>query len=109
MNYWNFIPWGISLISLVFVALTYKHNGDKDNRKEVQEEDLKFDGIKESLLKANLKLDQLCTTTTETRTDIKTLNRDIVEMDRRVTIIERDLKTAFNQIDEMKKGQVKSV
>lgn len=109
MNYWNIIPWGISLISLVFVALNYKHNGDKDNKKEVQEEDLKFDGIKESLLKANLKLDQLCTTTTETRTDIKTLNRDIVEMDRRVTIIERDLKTAFNQIDEMKKGQVKSV
>lgn len=68
----------------------------------MQKEESRFDGIKESLLKANMKLDQVCATTNETRSDIKSLNKDIGDIDRRVTIVERDLKTAFNAIDELK-------
>lgn len=68
----------------------------------MQKEESRFDGIKESLLKANMKLDQVCATTNETRSDIKSLNKDIGDIDRRVTIVERDMKTAFNAIDELK-------
>ncbi len=102
MPYLNFIPWAISALSLLFCILTFARNGKKDTVKAIEEEDKKFDGIKESLLKANMKLDQVCSTTTETRSDIKSLNKDIVMIDRRLTIVERDMKTAFNSIDELK-------
>ena len=62
----------------------------------------KFTDIEKSLLKANLKLDQLCATTSETRTDIKSLNKDLNSLSGRVTVVERDLKTAFEKIDELK-------
>lgn len=102
MNYWNLIPWTISLISLIVVILTFIKNSDKDRKTEIREDDHKFDGIKESLLKANMKLDQVCATTNETRSDIKSLNKDLTEIDRRVSMMERDIKTAFNQIEELK-------
>ena len=76
MNYWNLIPWSISLISLIVCGLSFIHNMRKDKKTEIKEDDLKFDGIKESLLKANMKLDQVCATTNETRSDIKSLNKD---------------------------------
>ena len=102
MNPWNLIPWSISLISLLLVFVTYFKNSKKDIKQTYQEEDAKFDGIKESLLKANIKLDQVCAVTNETRTDIKALNKEITEIDKRVVIVERDLKTAFMRIDELR-------
>lgn len=49
-----------------------------------------------------MKLDQVCSTTNETRSDIKSMNREIREMDTRVVALERDMKTAFNNIEELK-------
>lgn len=98
----KYIPWIISGISVIIAILTFFKNGNKDQKKDIQEDDRKFNDIEKSLLKANLKLDQLCSTTTETRTDIKSLNKDLIALGGRVTIVERDLKTAFDKIDELK-------
>ena len=58
---WNYfssiIPWSISFVSLLFVMFSYVRTGKKDNRESIQNEEARFDGIKESLLKANMKLD----------------------------------------------------
>lgn len=91
----EYIPWIISGASLLIAFLTYTRNGNKDSRTEL-------DGIKESILKANMKLDQVCATTNETRTDIKTLNRDLKSIETRVSVVEESLKTAFMRIDEIK-------
>lgn len=107
MNAWNLIPWSISIIALVITIVTFIINRKKDLKTDYKEEDAKFEGIKESLLKANIKLDQVCATTTETRTDIKALNKDIVEIDKRIAIVERDVKTAFMRIDELR-DQIKA-
>lgn len=104
MNYWNLIPWSISLVSLILVFITFFRNSKKDIKNEVQEDDQKLKSIAEGLLKANMKLDQVCGTTTETRSDIKALNKDLALIDRRLTVVETDLKTAFVSIDELKKG-----
>ena len=104
MNWNNLIPWAISAVSLLCVILTYVRNGDKDKRNETKEENLVMSGIKEGLLKANMKLDQVCSTTNETRTDIKSLNKDLQNLAVRVAVVEKDLKTAFHQIDELKHG-----
>ena len=104
MNWLNAIPWFISAMSLLFVILTYVRNGNKDKKTEIKEDDLTIHGIKESLLKVNMKLDQVCSTTNETRSDIKSLNKDIKGLDIRIAIVERDLKTVFRELDELKHG-----
>lgn len=91
----QYIPWIISALSLLVAAMTYHRNGEKDERGAM-------DGIRESLLKANMKLDQVCATTNETRSDIKAVNKDLTALDGRIIALERDMKTAFNAIDELK-------
>ena len=99
----NYIPWIISFCSLVVAILSLAHTTTKDRTSEIREDSEKFDGIEKSLLKANIKLDTVCNTTTETRADIKSLNTDIKNMDTRVVVLERDMKTAFNAISELKR------
>lgn len=99
----NLIPWGISALLLLFSILTYTRNGRKDKKTEEKEDNSKMDAIKESLLKVDLKLDQVGATTTETRTDIKSLNKDLQGLGTRVSVLESDMKSAFRQIDELKK------
>lgn len=99
----QYIPWIISFCSLVVAILSLAHTTTKDRTSEIREDSEKFDGIEKSLLKANIKLDTVCNTTTETRADIKSLNTDIKNMDTRVVVLERDMKTAFNAIDELKR------
>lgn len=96
------VPWTISFVSLIILIITFFKNGNKEQKEDVKQEDTKFTDIEKSLLKANLKLDQLCATTSETRTDIKSLNKDLNSLSGRVTVVERDLKTAFEKIDELK-------
>lgn len=96
------IPWGISAISMIIAYLSYRRTLKKDDVVDTQEEDKRFFSITESLLKAHLKLDSLCTTTSETRMDIKSLSQELHSLEGRVIIVERDLKTAFDRIDDLK-------
>ena len=102
MVYQNIVPWTISLISLIIAWLSFSHNKDKDKTDLLKEDDQKFDGIEKGLIKANMKLDQVCSTTTETRADIKSLYADLKSVDTRVIVLERDMKTAFTAIAELK-------
>lgn len=94
----EWIPWSISAVALLFAILTFIRNGTKDKVAEAHS----MESIKEGLLKANLKLDQVCTVQTEIRNDVKGLDSQLREMDKRITVVERDLKTAFIRIDELK-------
>lgn len=98
----EWIPWSISAISLLFVILTFVRTGTKDKLSAQKYETSQLELIKEGLLKANLKLDQVCAVQNEIRNDVKNLDSQLREMDRRVTVVERDLKTAFTKIDELK-------
>ena len=98
----QYIPWLISFCSLIVAIMSLAHTAGKDKTTEIREDTEKFDSIEKSLLKANIKLDTVCSTTTETRADIKSLNTDLKNMDTRVVVLERDMKTAFNAIAELK-------
>lgn len=91
----NIIPWSISAVSLLFVILTFYRNVAKDGKGEMEQ-------IKESLIKANVKLDQVFNTTNETRSDIKAMNAKIQSIDKELEIVKRDVATAFIRIDELK-------
>lgn len=102
MGYSQFIPWGISFVSVLIAVFSYVRNGKKDLKEETKEDEAKFDDIGKSLLKANMKLDQVCATTNETRTDIKSMNKDLIAMDRRLTIVEQNMKTVFSTLEDLK-------
>ena len=104
MSPWNLIPWSISIIALLITIVTFIINRKKDLKTEQKDESSQFEGIREALIKANIKLDQLCAVTNETRTDIKSLNKDIVELDKRISVVERDIQTAFMRIDELRES-----
>ena len=74
----------------------------RDTRKDTEEDERELASLREGILKANMKLDTVCATTNETRTDIKALNSSLGEVDKRVSIMERDLQTAFMRIDELR-------
>ncbi len=100
----EWIPWSISGASLLFVILTYVRTLIKDTKHQSEEDNSKIEQINQSLIKANMKLDQTCQQLSELRLDVRNLSSSINEIDRRVTILERDVKTAFNKIDEIKSG-----
>ena len=98
----EWIPWTISGVSLLFVVLTYVRNLIKDNKQNTADDAAKLDILNQGLIKANMKLDQTCQALTELRLDVRSLSSSLNEIDRRVTILERDVKTAFVRIDELK-------
>ena len=101
----EWIPWTISGVSLLFVVLTYVRNLIKDNKQNTADDAAKLDILNQGLIKANMKLDQTCQALTELRLDVRSLSSSLNEMDRRVTILERDVKTAFVRIDELKEAK----
>lgn len=102
MSIEQYIPWLISLGMLIATIITLSRNGRKDRKEEYVEQSDKIHEIEQSLIKVNIKLDQLCVTTTETRSDIKAMNQGLQEMDKRVTTIEKDMETMWMRIDELK-------
>ena len=103
MSNTQWIPYVISFVATLIAVLSYFRTGKKDDKEETREEEARLNEIGQSLLKANIKLDTVCSTTTETRADIKSLNTDLKNMDTRVVVLERDVKTAFNAISELKR------
>ena len=96
------IPWSLTFIGLIVSILTLARNSRRDSMKDKQEQREMLEALKENLLKANIKLDQVCNITNETRNDIKALNTALIEMDKRLSVVENDLKTAFMRIDELR-------
>lgn len=104
MEWTNLIPWGMSLITLIIVILTFMRTSKKDYKNDIDEESAKMHDIDRSLTKVNTKLDQLCNTTVETRADIKAMSQNLYLMEKRVTVIETQLETVWKRIDELKEA-----
>lgn len=103
LNYTDIIPWLISLAMLIVALITLIKNTGHERKKEERNEELTLSSIREGLLKANLKLDQVCTTTNETRSDIKSVKNDITDLDRRVVTLETQIHTLDEKTKEMEK------
>lgn len=94
----------VCILNLVSFIISRK----KEAKEIVTEDLLKIDGIKESLLKVNMKLDQVCATTIETRADIKAMGIQLQEMDKRITLVEKEQQDVWDALDELK-TEIKNV
>ena len=98
----DYLPWLISLGGFIVALITLSRNGRKDRKAEYVEESSKIHEIEKSLTEINTKLDGLQTTMQETRDDVKSVSGNYQDLDKRVTTLENNLKTAWIRIDELK-------
>mgnify|MGYP000845042550 FL=1 len=86
----------ISVASIVFTALNYRRNAKKDDEEHQREKEKQV----ENRLKMNLKLDQLCNTTNEIRSDTKATFEQMRNLEKRVGLVEQSTKTLHERLDD---------
>lgn len=89
------------LLSVVNLVLSRK----KDIVNSTAEDERELASLREGIFKANMKLDQVCATTNETRSDIKAMDQKLVEHGEKIAVLTRDLETAFMRIDELRESK----
>lgn len=87
----------VSAIMMIVSVMTFVKKNNKETKEELIIENNKFDDINTSLLKSNMKLDHICSTTNETRTDIKVLTKDMNNLDKRVSNLEVRMQQIENE------------
>ena len=92
----------IAAVVMVFAILTFAFTRRKDTKEEDRMDHDAAQESREKLIRIDLKLDQINKSTTEINQEVKLLNNKIVEHDKKLAVIERDLGTAFIRIDELK-------
>ena len=102
MNTVSIISLCFSGVTLIILCINFFGSKKDGIKKNTEEDERELASLREGILKANMKLDTVCATTNETRTDIKALHNSITEVDKRVSVMERDLQTAFMRIDELR-------
>lgn len=89
------------LISLINLFIAQARNSKKDTEEDQKE----LYSLREGIFKANLKLEQICATTNETRADIKAMDQKVIHQGEEIAVIKRDLETAFMRIDELRENK----
>lgn len=82
----------VSVSSLFVAVATFLVNRKKDVQQDMQ-----------GILKTNIKLDQLCATTNEIRTDVKTTNGQIQALTERQINTEAEIRSLWKRVDEIRK------
>lgn len=86
------------IISVINLAIAQGRNLKGDTKAEAAENN----SLREGIFKANMKLDMVCNTTTDIKTDIKAMDSKLEEHGKQIAVISRDLETAFMRIDELR-------
>ena len=86
------------IISVVNLAIAQGRNLKGDTKADEAERN----SLREGIFKANMKLDMVCNTTTDIKTDIKAMDSKLEEHGKQIAVISRDLETAFIRIDELR-------
>lgn len=86
------------IISVVNLVIAQRRNLKGDTK----ENEIEKNSLREGVFKANMKLDMVCNTTTDIKTDIKAMDSKLEEHGKQIAVISRDLETAFIRIDELR-------
>lgn len=102
MNAISIISLCFSGVMLVISMVTFVLTNVRQSKTTVKEHEKELSELQTGIFKANMKLDTVCATTNDIKTDIKSMNATLVEHGEEIAVIKRDLKTAFNRIDEVR-------
>ena len=102
MNAVSIISLCFSGVMLIISMVTFVLTNVRQSKTTVKEHEKELAELQAGIFKANMKLDTVCSTTNDIKTDIKAMNTTLVEHGEEIAVIKRDLKTAFNRIDEVR-------
>ena len=92
----------ITVGSLTIAGLTLYLNYKRGLIADQSKEEYRFEGVEKDVIKANMKLDQIHTSVNSLCTSVDGIKKDIAEMDKKVSIQERDMNTMWKKLDEYK-------
>lgn len=92
----------ISAIMLILAAATFIVNSARNAKRDTVASESRLSEINQSLLKVNLKLDQVCATTADIRTEVRTMQNKQIEHTEQIARLEQRVATAFLRIDELR-------
>ena len=92
----------ISGVMLILSAVTFIVNSARNAKRDTVEVEARYNEINTALIKANLKLDQVCTATADIRTEVRTMQNKQIEHTEQIARLEQSVNTAFVRIDELK-------
>lgn len=98
----NIITLVISGTMLILSAVTFIINTARNSKKDTVASENRLNEINQSLLKVNLKLDQVCTTTSDIKSEIRTMQTKQIEHTEQIARLEQSVATAFLRIDELR-------
>lgn len=104
----NIITLVISGSMLILSAVTFILNTHRNSKKDTVANENRLSEINQSLLKVNLKLDQVCNTTADIKADIKSMQTKQIEHTEQIAKMEQNINTAFIRIDELRE-QIKDL
>lgn len=81
----------MTIMLFIFTAVNFFSGRKKDTRDESRE-----------LIKANVKLEQICATTSETRADIKSMNNQIEKINETQIKQGMEIKALWKRVDQLK-------
>ena len=100
----------ISLICSVVMAIvgitTFILAQTRAGKKNTQENLEGIASLREGILKVDLKLDQICVTVNETRSDVKATDKKLMEHSEAIAVLKHDLQTAFLRINELRESKI---
>lgn len=97
----SYISACVAFASLIFVIISFGRTSRKDATDTLHKEDDRFNSVKENMIKINVKLDTLCGTANETRSDVKTINNELTQMQNHVTAIDERLYSMERRIHNL--------
>ena len=91
-----------TVVNVVFMLLNFANGRKKDVRTETVSYETRLNDINQSLIKANMKLDQVCSTMTNIQADIRTMQSKQIEHTEQLVKLEGRVDRAFERIDELR-------
>lgn len=89
-------------ISLLVSFILFIRTLTRDSKETMEEQATRNDNINASLLKQSLMLESITQNVCEIKTEIKAINTNINDVERRVSLIENEQKAMWIRVDELK-------
>lgn len=105
MNAISIISLTFSGVMLVVSVVNFVITNIRQTKQNAAEGEHELASLREGILKANIKLDTVCNTTSDTRTDIKAMNTQLTDIDKRLTVAENNISDAFDEIKELRNSK----
>lgn len=89
-------------VSLIVSFILFVRTLNRDSKENMEEQASRNDKINASLLKQSLMLENITQNVGDIKTEIKSINTNINDVEKRVSLIESEQKTMWIRVDELK-------